>query len=240
MRRPAAVMRLVKDDEIASLGNGDERARTEGAAGVSLIATTDPDLFLPRFTEELGTSVHIFDSGAAVVAALTAEPCARLFADYRQLADRWYGQRLLKHVRERADFAHIDVFLMADHWQSHQEQWAKKLGSAGMVRRSPDSVAARIARCAPQEPTASTQEADPAAKAISAETTAWLESVNAVLKRYAGAVGARLIFADCLSRLEQLAPANHSAFVANLAAQLGSPARRAEFLDAIRDAKLSR
>ena len=106
------------------LVTNDEPVPQAQVAAATIIVTTDPEPFVSRFAAELGSTVHVFDNGRAVVDALHSLPCDRLFADYRQLNDRWNGLRFLKHVRERPEFAHIQVFLMADEWQASQERGA--------------------------------------------------------------------------------------------------------------------
>ena len=47
----------------------------------------------------------------------------------------------MRYVREHAEFKNLKVWLMAENWHQHQEQWALKCGAAGMVQRTPEAVA---------------------------------------------------------------------------------------------------
>ena len=113
--------------------------------GASIIATTEPALFKRRFAFEFERSVFVVDNGEDVKRMLGSMDIRFVFADFRQLADRWTGQRFLKHIRSTAALSHVAVYLMADRWEPHQEEWVRRCGAAGYVRRSPQALAKLIA-----------------------------------------------------------------------------------------------
>jgi hypothetical protein len=116
---------------------------------VSMIITTQPSLFTPRFAQEIGFTVLILDSSEAVFSNLKTQNCGAIFADYRQLNDHWTGQKFLRYVRDHHEYDSIDFWLMAEHWHESQHDWALKCGAAGMIRRTPDAVAVRILHAPP-------------------------------------------------------------------------------------------
>jgi len=268
----------------------------------SIIATTQPDLFTPSLSPQIGRTVALFSTGASAIEALHSGGCQTFYADFRQLEDRWTGQRFLRFIRERAEFNHVDFWMMADHWHPSQEQWAIKCGAKGMLKRSPRVLAARILGEAPQlsialelqldaideifarfagsmrsvhtaaahhaietgqiEPTREayvqelagklslSERRDAFAKALwtnvdlnlDVETTQpgdpWMTEVNKVFKRYAGALGARIIISKALGEMEQRGHHDRTFYVSGLSDGLTNPQRRADFISAARDARL--
>jgi hypothetical protein len=128
----SSAIRLVPGPEQPSIG--------------SIIVTTEPKLFAPRFAQQLNSTVFIFDNRADALACLDSTTCGQFFADYRELeaSDRWSGHKFLRHLRDNANLTSVKFWLMANRWDTMQEQWAKKRGAAGFVRRSPDALAERI------------------------------------------------------------------------------------------------
>ncbi len=123
--------------------------RVKKPGKVSMIITTQPSLFTPRFVNEIGGSVLIHDSSEAVFSSLKTVDCGAIFADYRQLSDHWTGQKFLRYIRDHHEYDPIDFWLMAEHWHESQHDWALKCGAAGMIRRTPEAVAVRILHAPP-------------------------------------------------------------------------------------------
>lgn len=122
-------------------------SRPSGA--VSIIATTSPDEFAMYFGDVAGRSVLILDSGADVLDALERHSVRVLVADFRELSDRWTGQRFVRHVRASPHLDHVDVWMMADSWRDFQNDWCVKLGGRGYLRRDPSFVAAALGYAQP-------------------------------------------------------------------------------------------
>jgi hypothetical protein len=137
----------IQAENFLSTGFNSEISRK--VSKISIIITTQPSLFTPRFAQEISTSVLILDSSDAVFSSLKTVDCGAIFADYRQLNDRWTGQKFLRYVRDHHEYDPIDFWLMADHWHDSQHDWALKCGAAGMIRRTPEAVAVRILHAPP-------------------------------------------------------------------------------------------
>jgi hypothetical protein len=137
----------IKAEHFLSAGLNAEIARK--VSKVSIIITTQPSLFTPRFAQEISTSVLIHDTSEAVFSSLKTVECGAIFADYRQLNDHWTGQKFLRYVRDHHEYDPIDFWLMAEHWHESQHDWALKCGAAGMIRRTPEAVAVRILHAPP-------------------------------------------------------------------------------------------
>lgn len=291
MTRPAASLRVVSDSSASA-----------GQSKIALIATTDPDLFRPRFAEQLDQSVFVVDNGPDALSVLENNPIQLFFADFRQLNDRWTGQRFLKHVQSKPEYAGIDFYLMAEVWHAHQEQWNAKCGARGSIKRSPDVLAQHIlgesakprpgfakelgavdaifgklagpmrgihiedAREALElgqiEPTIDGYIAElatklatedrrkqflaavrnVAAKKKSDEVTEagdpWMDEVNSIFKGFAGGLGARLMVERSLIQMERSGTHDRGFYANDLASRLVNPGRRADFLAALRKAKL--
>lgn len=70
--------------------------------------------------------------------------------------------------------------------------------------------------------------------AMTAAGDPWMEAVNAVFKRFAGGVGAKLMISRSLEHMEMTGNSDRRFYVADLADRLLNPGRRSEFLSALR------
>ena len=183
-----------------------------------IIATTQPKLFAPSFTAQLGRSVSIFDTGSAAVAALREGGCRAFFADFRQLEDRWTGQRFLRFIRDRAEFNQVAFWIMADHWHPSQEERAIKGGANGILKRSPQVLATRILGRGAQR---------------SLALGLRLDAIDAVYGRFAGPMrGVQTLAAREAMESGQI-EATREAYVQHLASQFTLAERRDAFLKAL-------
>ena len=65
-----------------------------------------------------------------------------------------------------------------------------------------------------------------------------MEAVNQVFKRFAGALGARLLTMQALEAMESRGQGDRYFYVSDLSARLMNPGRRSEFLAALKQAGL--
>jgi hypothetical protein len=105
-----------------------------------LIATTEPILFRSIAFECPNVDFRIHNNSDEIFTNLTSESFQYFIADYRQLTDRWTGQRFLKYLRERREFDSLKFWLMAESWHPQQEALAVKSGAIGMVQRSVEAI----------------------------------------------------------------------------------------------------
>jgi hypothetical protein len=117
---------------------------TATAVSSCLIATTEPDLFasLAGLSHDFVIQVH--SNGAEVLEALNDMVSGHFIADYRQLNDRWTGQRFLKQLRENPEKHAIQFWLMAESWHPEQEVMAIKQGASGIVKRNAEAISALV------------------------------------------------------------------------------------------------
>ncbi|MGE5451484.1 MAG: hypothetical protein ACM3VZ_06530 [Acidobacteriota bacterium] len=208
-------------------------------APVSLIVSTEPALFASHLQDHVGQTVFLFEHGDAALHKLhEAADRVRVFvADFRALDDRWTGQKFLKYIRDRREFDAVKVYLMADQWQAPQEQWIIKCGAEGFIKRQPDPVVA----AALGQRLRKVMQAHEAGSQDSITTAAgdpWMEAVNQVFKRFAGALGARLLTMQALEAMESRGQGDRHFYVADLSSRLMNPGRRSEFLLALEQAGL--
>lgn len=272
----------------------------------SIIVTTQPELFEARLSSHIGRTIAIFDNSESALRELNTIGCDAFYADFRQLEDRWSGQRFLRYIRERTKLAHVEFWMMAEQWHAAQEEFAIKCGAKGMIKRTPQAIASRlignVVEEVPKEvPVLAVQfdgvdstfgrfagpmrsvhvkavrEAMAAGKieptreayvdALShklsleerraaflkatrssaeirsdSDTTMpgdpWMTEVNKIFRRYAGALGARIIISKALSDLEQKGRYDRQFYVSGLSESLMSPVRRQDFISAAREARL--
>ena len=206
---------------------------------VTLIVSTDPAMFASRLGEQLGRSVFTFDQGEAALKQLhQLGGRVQLFmADFRSLTDGWTGQKFLKYIRDRREFDGLKVFLMADHWQAPQEQWIVKCGAEGFIKRQLDPVATKVLGTSGASDH-SVAKSDAPDSIITAAGDPWMEAVNQVFKRFAGALGARLLTMQALEAMESRGQGDRYFYVSDLSARLMNPGRRSEFLAALKQAGL--
>lgn len=218
---------------------GSSRPGQIAPAPVTLIVSTEPALFEARLGDQVGRSVFLFDQGDAALHQLheTADLVRVFVADFRTLPDRWTGQKFLKYIRDRREFDAVKVYLMADQWQAPQEQWIIKCGAEGFIKRQPDPVAAKVLGEVLRKPA---EESDSGAH-DSISTVAgdpWMEEVNQTFKRFAGALGAKLLTMQALEAMESQGQADRHFYVSDLSSRLMNPGRRSEFLVALKQAGL--
>ena len=213
--------------------------KPQAAAPITLIASTDPTLFEARLGEQVGRSVFLFDQGDTALHKLheSADKVRMFVADFRALPDRWTGQKFLKYIRDRREFDAVKVYLMADQWQPAQEQWIIKCGAEGFIKRQPDPVAARALGEVLRKPTRERESGSPDSISTVAGDP-WMEEVNQVFKRFAGALGAKLLTMQALEAMESQGQADRHFYVADLSSRLMNPGRRSEFLVALQQAGL--
>lgn len=206
---------------------------------VTLIVSTVPAMFAPRLGEHLGRSVFTFDQGDTALQQLhQLGGRVQLFmADFRALTDGWTGQKFLKYIRDRHEFDGVKVVLMADHWQAPQEQWIVKCGAEGFIKRQLDPVATKVLGTSGSSDH-SVAKSDAPDSIITAAGDPWMEAVNQVFKRFAGALGARLLTMQALEAMESRGQGDRYFYVSDLSARLMNPGRRSEFLAALKQAGL--
>ena len=206
---------------------------------VTLIVSTDPALFGSRLSEHLGRSVFTFDQGEAALQHLhqLGSRVQLFMADFRALTDGWTGQKFLKYIRDRHEFDGVKVILMADHWQPPQEQWIIKCGAEGFIKRQLDPVAAKVLGTSGTSGSDG-DKSDAPDSIITAAGDPWMEAVNQVFKRFAGALGARLLTMQALEAMESRGQGDRYFYVSDLSARLMNPGRRSEFLTALKQAGL--
>ncbi len=231
------------------VGSSRSLASTPGASPesmpITLIATTHPDLFTPGLQALLGTSVFVFDQGDAALRALhdLAPRVKLLVADFRALNDGWTGKKFLKYVRDRRELDAVQVWLMADQWQAPQEQGVLKCGAAGFIKRQPEHLVPRVQAVSglplPVPSSKSRKSGSEGPDSISTVAgDPWMEEVNQVFKRFAGALGAKLLTMQALEAMESQGQGDRHFYVNDLSSRLMNPGRRSEFLVALRQAGL--
>jgi hypothetical protein len=189
---------------------------------VLVIASTQPELWLPHFVDQVGNTVFVEDQADAVLRILGEHPTGTLMADYRALKDGWTGPRLTSEVRRRPDWQGVAVWLLADRWTPEDEQLATQSGAQGMLARTVSSVQAK-AFGSPLAPSAPI-EVD----------AAWKQSVDWMFRRFVGPMGAFMI-KQCTERMQSGQHWSRQAYADALASCVLNPARRAEFLQALRE-----
>ncbi|HET8871554.1 MAG TPA: hypothetical protein VFM48_13995 [Aquabacterium sp.] len=206
---------------------------------VTLVVTTDPALFEPALGAHLGHRVLVFDEGEAALMRLQelAHRVDQFVADFRALPDRWTGQKFLKFIRDRREFDQVQVWLMADHWQLPQEQWILKCGAQGFLKRQPDVLAARLLGQGGRRRSSESDRSGPDS-IVTAAGDPWMEEVNQVFKRFAGALGARLLTMQALEAMESRGQGDRHFYVNDLSSRLMNPGRQSEFLAALKQAGL--
>jgi len=227
------------------VGSSRAPTSTPDSTPVTLIASTHPDLFAPGLQALLGTSVFLFEQGDAALRALhDLAPRVKLFvADFRSLQDGWTGQKFLKYVRDRRELDGVQVWLMADQWQAPQEQWILKCGAAGFIKRQPEHLVPRVQAVSglPLPVPVGKSRSKNSEGPDSISTVAgdpWMEEVNQVFKRFAGALGAKLLTMQALEAMESQGQGDRHFYVNDLSSRLMNPGRRSEFLVALRQAGL--
>lgn len=218
---------------------GSARQPEASVGPITLIVSTDPDLFEPRLGEQLGRSVFLFDQGDTALRKLhdAADKVRTFVADFRALSDRWTGQKFLKYIRDRREFDAVKVYLMADQWQAPQEQWIIKCGAEGFIKRQAEPVAARALGEVLRKPSREREGGSPDSISTVAGDP-WMEEVNQVFKRFAGALGAKLLTMQALEAMESQGQADRHFYVSDLSSRLMNPGRRSEFLVALQQAGL--
>lgn len=218
---------------------GATRQAQPSVVPITLVVSTEPALFEARLGEQVGRSVFLFDQGDAALHKLhEAADKVRIFvADFRALSDRWTGQKFLKYIRDRREFDAVKVYLMADQWQAPQEQWIIKCGAEGFIKRQPDPVAAQALGEVLRKPTRERENGSPDSISTVAGDP-WMEEVNQVFKRFAGALGAKLLTMQALEAMESQGQADRHFYVSDLSSRLMNPGRRSEFLVALQQAGL--
>ncbi|MDE2078304.1 MAG: hypothetical protein KGI91_14740 [Burkholderiales bacterium] len=206
---------------------------------VTLVVTTDPPLFEPSLKGHLGHRVLVFDQGDAALTRLQdlAARVDQFVADFRALPDRWTGQKFLKYIRDRREFDGVQVWLMADHWQLPQEQWIVKCGAQGFIKRKPDVLAAKVLGRGGQRGSPESDRSGPDS-IVTAAGDPWMEEVNHVFKRFAGALGARLLTMQALEAMESRGQGDRHFYLTDLSSRLMNPGRQSEFLAALKQAGL--
>ena len=135
---------------VVSANNDDESdfndAGSAATSKIAIIATKEKEAFQLRFAAQLGKSIFVVDNGKEAIQLVDKlrDKLDLFFADFRQLDDLWTGQRFLKHIRAMPHLAAVKVYLTAERWEPHQEQWIVKSGAMGYVRRSADELAKHI------------------------------------------------------------------------------------------------
>lgn len=216
--------------------------RTSSPAALSrpvIVVTTEPVLFEPALAPYLGREVFLFDQGEPALAQLAklAYGAGLFLADFRALPDRWTGQKFLKYIRDRREFDAVEVWLMADQWQQPQEQWIVKCGGQGFVKRQPDAVQARVMGESHRRTADEVDRSGPDS-IVTAAGDPWMEAVNQVFKRFAGALGARLLTMQSLEAMESRGQGDRHFYVSDLSSRLMNPGRQSEFLLALKQAGL--
>lgn len=205
-----AALRVVSDGSDADVTGQQKNA---------IIATTNPALFSRRFDEQLGKTVFVVDNGPDAIAALEKNHIDLFFADFRQLEDRWTGQRFLKYVRGNPQYAQVAFWLMAEEWHPHQEQWNVKCGAMGFVKRHPDVLAKHILG----------ESAKPKTNHLAKE----LDEIDTLFGKFAGPMrGIHIEDAREAIDLGQIEPSSE-AYIAELATKLATDDRRKQFQAAI-------
>ena len=187
----------------------------------ALIVTTDPLAFEERFAEQLNRSVFVCDNSEDALAVLALKRVDVFFADFRQLNDKWTGQRFLRHVRMDPQYAHTAFYLMANSWFEQQEQWAVKCGAMGFVQRSPDALAHHIL-----------------VREVLADAVepAGLHIIDAVFGAFAGPMRRILIEETRAAFIQAQIERTVESYMANLSLRLANDERRKEFVEAARKA----
>lgn len=205
-----AALRVVSDGS-----NADVTGQQKSA----IIATTNPTLFSRRFDDQLGKTVFVVDNGPDAISCLEKNHIDLFFADFRQLEDRWTGQRFLKYVRANEKYARTAFWLMAEEWHPHQEQWTVKCGALGFVKRHPDILAKHILGETP--------------KPKKNNLTKELDAIDVIFGKLAGPM--RLIHIEDAREaidLGQIEPSIES-YVAELTTKLATDDRRKQFQSAV-------
>jgi hypothetical protein len=199
---------------------------------VAVIATTQPELWLPHFVDQVGNTLFVEDQAEAALRILGEHPVGVLMADYRALKDGWTGPRLASEVARRPELRGVSVWLLADRWTAEDAQLAAQCGAQGMLPRTVQAVRARAfgaaitpdAAVAPQAPELSLNEQD----------AQWKQSVDWMFRRFVGPMGAFMI-KQATQRMQAGQPWSQEAYADALANCVLNPARRAEFLQALRE-----
>lgn len=118
---------------------------------VTIIVTTEPQIFEQLSARNEPEPVLVFDNAAEAFTALEQHKCKRFFADFRSLNDKWTGQRFLRHIKHSPGGDAVEFWLLANDWHTHQEQWVMQNGAAGFVPRDPASVATKIGGTKPEQ-----------------------------------------------------------------------------------------
>lgn len=192
---------------------------------VTIIVTTEPQLFEELSGAAEPEPVLVFDNAAEAFTALEKHKCKRFFADFRSLNDKWTGQRFLRHIKQSPGGEAVEFWLLANDWHTHQEQWVVQNGAAGFVARDTASVATKIGGPKPAQKTA----------VIPKSITESIVRTETMFATFAGPFAQIHIQAsrEALSAGE-IAPTT-DAYTADLASRLTVKSMRDEFLSRAKD-----
>ena len=192
-----------------------------GQENTAIIATTEPLAFEERFARQLNRSVFVCDNSEDALAVFASKTVDVFFAEFRQLNDKWTGQRFLRHIRQDPQYANTAFYLMANSWFEGQEQWAVRCGAMGFVKRSPDALAPYILG------------RDVAAKS---PDPAGLDTIDAVFGAFAGPMRRILIEETRTAFTQGLMERTLESYIADLSMRLANNDRRKEFVEAAKAA----
>ncbi|RZI85753.1 MAG: hypothetical protein EOP38_04110 [Rubrivivax sp.] len=187
---------------------------------VTVIATTQPELWQPHFIDQLGNTLFVVDHAQAALDILLRHPGSIFLADYRALKDGWTGPRFAEELARHADSLGVRLWWLADRWTEQDEQLAAQCGAQGFVARTIDAVQAK-AFGVPQ-PASAPDEAR------------WKPAIDWMFRRFVGPMGVFMI-KQTTERLQAAGPWSPQAYSDALASCVLNPARRAEFLQALRE-----
>ena len=209
-------------------------AGTTARPKITIIATKEPEAFELRFAEQLGKSIFIVDNGTEAIQLIhqLREKLQLFFADFRQLDDLWTGQRFLKHIRALPHLEAVKVYLTAERWEPHQEQWIVKSGAMGYVRRAPDELAKHILGAVPKAAAAPPAAPTPAPAAPAAAAPALQRNFGAIedaFGRFAGPMRSVHIQDARKSLQRGLIAQTEQGYIEELTSKLSMPERKAAF-----------
>jgi hypothetical protein len=120
-----------------------------------IVVTMAGCLFDHYFAPLINQRIFLFSRIDKALSLWRLSPASVLFADYATLADGQSGFTLVKTVRAeeaggvgfKSAQNSTPVYLMADSPQINEDQWTRKLGGQGVIRKTPAAVAEVIDAC---------------------------------------------------------------------------------------------
>lgn len=188
-----------------------------------IILSNSAQIFDAHFIDHIGERVRVFSDIEAAISSLEARPCTDFITELRGLFNGWRTQRLIRTVREQPKFNSVRIWLTAEKWQNAEEAFVVGAGAHGVINNSPDYISSKFGIA---NVTRSISSADA------------LDAIDSIFSRYAGPMKT-LYVSQARQKLRTNGDsAKPTVYVNELINTLVLPARRIEFINAVKAAKL--